>query len=403
MRIVLLAAAAVCLSGCATLTTMDLDRDDSGALRYERSHDLEAAVDSLAKPVLASGETPGILVGVLTPDGQTRYFSYGVADKDTGAPIEPDTLFQVGSISKGFLSDLVAVLVDRGELHWDDTLEQLLPPGTPLSPDARKITLLQLATHTSGLPREPMVFQTFEYLVQYTFTGKNFYRHFTAAFALDYLKDFEAPKDREMRYSNIGYGILGYVVEIKTGHTLDELMARYITSPLGLYSTGYEPQLLPGYAERAHGYTGDQPFFMARGSPTPDMQFTELMKGSAALYSDARDLLSYAAANLKDDGDHLTHVMQQNLQAQMVGTEDVPTMGWFVDDIDGEEITYQQGLVAGYSSYLGLDRRHHTAVVVLQNSFNWHYRIGHPLLLRLAKAAEMSAAPDSSTAPPAGH
>ncbi|HEV2212473.1 MAG TPA: serine hydrolase, partial [Gammaproteobacteria bacterium] len=97
MRIVLFAAAAVCLSGCATLTTMDLDRDDSGARSYEHSHDLKAAVDSLAEPVLASGETPGILVGVLTPDGQTRYFSYGVADQDTGAPIGPDTLFQVGS------------------------------------------------------------------------------------------------------------------------------------------------------------------------------------------------------------------------------------------------------------------------------------------------------------------
>ena len=400
MRIVLLAIATVWLTGCATLTTMDLDPDDSGALSYARTHDLKAAVDSLAKPVLASGETPGILVGVLTPDGRTHYFSYGVADKDTGAPIEPDTLFQVGSISKGFLSDLVAVLVDKGELRWDDTLEELLPPGTPLSPDARKITVRELATHTSGLPREPMVFQTFEYLIQYTFTGKNFYRNFTAAFALDYLKDFQAPKEKEMRYSNIGYGILGYAIELKTGRSLDELMAKYITGPLGLYDTGYEPERLPGYAERAHGYTGDQPFFKARGSPTPDMHFTELMKGSAALYSDAHDLLTYAAANLAPDGDRLTELMQQDLTPQMPGKRDVPTMGWFVDHIDGQTITYQQGLVAGYSSYLGLDRKHHTAVVVLQNSFNWHYRIGHPLLLRMAQAADMAAQSATSPRPP---
>ena len=400
MRIVLLAIATVWLTGCATLTTMDLDPNDSGALRYDRTHDLKAAVDSLAEPVLASGETPGILVGVLTPDGRTHYFSYGVADKDTGASIGPETLFQVGSISKGFLSDLVAVLVDKGEIHWNDTLEDLLPPGTPLSPDARKITVLELATHTSGLPREPMVFQTFEYLIQYTFTGKNFYRNFTASFALDYLKDFEAPAEKEMRYSNIGYGILGYAIELKTGHSLDELMAKYITGPLGLYDTGYEPERLPGYAERAHGYAGDQPFFMRRGSPTPDMHFTELMKGSAALYSDARDLLAYAAANLAPDGDRLTELMQQDLAPQMPGERDVPTMGWFVDHIDGETITYQQGLVAGYSSYLGLDRKHRTAVVVLQNSFNWHYRIGHPLLLRLAKAAEMDALPAAAPARP---
>jgi hypothetical protein len=58
-------------------------------------------------------------------------------------------------------------------------------------------------------------------------------------------------------------------------------------------------------------------------------------------------------------------------------------VAWIVDDIDGQPITYVIGLVAGYTSYLGLDVAHRTAVVVLQNSFNWDNTVGHNLLLRL--------------------
>lgn len=385
------------LAGCGSLSHIELDTNDAGAQRFAHSGDLRAEVDSLATPLVESGETPGVMVGVLTADGGMHFYSYGVADRNTGAPPGPDTLFAVGSLSKGFLGAITDSLVQQGLLHWDDTLEKLLPPGTPLSDTARKITLLQLATHTSGLPRQPMNPQTLRYFIEYEFTGKDFYRHFDTAYVLNYLADFDTPPSETPEYSNVGYGLLGYIVEQHTGQSLDVLLQRMITDPLGMTHTGYQPEQLPGYAERARGYAGDHPLFLRRGRPTPDFHLSEMMRGTGAAYSTARDLLTFAAACLKPDDSALSAVLADTLRVRVPQATGAVGIAWFDDDVDGEHITYQEGLTGGYSSYLGLDRRNHIAVVVLQNSFNWTFAVGHRLLLRMAKAEELKEASPGAT------
>ncbi|MDO8697544.1 MAG: serine hydrolase, partial [Pseudomonas sp.] len=138
--------------------------------------ELKAAVDALAQPLIDTQQTPGLVIGVLTADGQRQVFGYGFTRQPGGQQPDGSTLFAVGSLSKGFLADVAALLVQDGTLSWDDNLEQLLPAHTPLSADAKKITLLQLATHTAGLPRQPMTPQTLGYFVEYLFTGNSFYR-----------------------------------------------------------------------------------------------------------------------------------------------------------------------------------------------------------------------------------
>ena len=274
-------------------------------------------------------------------------------------------------------------------LSWNDTLGDLLPPNARLSPDARKITLLQLATHTSGLPRQPFTFQTFRYFVQFLFTGDNFYRHFDDAFVLDYLSAFTAPKLVEPQYSNLGYGLLGHVIELRTGLSLEVLLDRKLTRPLGLKNTGYMAADLPGYTSRAYGHAGDQPKFVARGEPVPDWQFTDLMKGSAGICSNARDLLIFAAAHLADVRSGTTVLnaaLTDTLQVRFPRPHDAPAVAWVVDDVNGQHIIYQVGVVSGHTSYIGLDVERGTAVVVLQNSFNWKGKVGHKLLTRLAQA-----------------
>jgi len=174
--------------------------------------------------MVETGHTPGVIVGVLLPDGTMRFFGYGVADQISGHEPDADTLFAIGSMSKAFLAAIAAKVVDEGVLSWDDTLDTLLPPDTPLSPDARKITLLQLATHTSGLPRQPITPQTLRYFVEYLFDGESFYRHFDIAYARDYLAEFSTDEQGQLRYSNIGYGILGWILQLKTGKSVDDLL-----------------------------------------------------------------------------------------------------------------------------------------------------------------------------------
>jgi CubicO group peptidase (beta-lactamase class C family) len=386
VRLLLAGALCATLAACGTLSRMEVDHDDAPAQRFARAGDLRAEVDQLAQPLIDSGETTGLVVGVLTADGREHTFGYGVTAQDGPRP-DGQTLFAIGSLSKGFLGGTAAILVEEGKLGWDDTLATLLPPNVTLSADAKKITLRQLVTHTSGLPRQPFTPQTLAYFVEYLFTGKSFYRHFDREYLLDYLATFKNRGEHQPQYSNIGYGILGYIMELRSGLRVDALVHQKILDPLQLSGTGYVPEQLPGYAARARGHAGDQPKMIARGKPVPDWQFTDVMSGSAALYSNAHDLLGYARAHLYSSGDAVRDAaLRQTLQVQYARPQEAAATAWIVDRIDGRTITYQIGLVAGYTAYIGMDVESKTTVVVLQNNFNWTNRIGHRLLLRMAKA-----------------
>ena len=113
------------------------------------------------------------------------------------------------------------------------------------------------------------------------------------------------------------------------------------------------------------------------------------MRGSAGLYSNAGDLLTYASAHLQPGSNQaLNAALQDTLVVRFNRLKPAPAIAWSVDDVNGLKITRQIGFVAGYSTYLGLDVKHRTAVVVLQNSFNWDLSIGPRLLLRLAAMPE---------------
>ena len=386
-RVLCAALLAFALSACGTLSQQQIDHPDS--VQTFNSSSLRAQVDALAQPLVEGKRTPGIVVGVLSADGRKQVFGYGVSDTVGGATPNGETLFAVGSLSKGFVGNIAAMLVQDGLLSWNDSLEQLLPAGTPLSEDARSITLLQLATHSGGLPRQPMTPRTLSYFIEYLFTGNSFYRHFDRAYLLDYLADFSKPRRVVPQYSNIGYALLAHVLELRSGKSIDELVAERILGPLQLDNTSYQPQQLAGYGERARGHAGDQPKFIRRGSPVPDWQFSDILHGTAALYSNANDLLDYAAAHLHGSGDaQRDAAFRDSLRVRLERPREAPAIAWIADDIHGQRITYQVGLVAGYSSYLGLDSRHKTAVVVLQNSFNWSDSIGHRLLLRMAQSLD---------------
>jgi CubicO group peptidase (beta-lactamase class C family) len=377
------------LTGCGTLSRMELDADDASATRFARTGDLKAEVDALAQPLIDREEATGLVVGVLTADGSQQYYGYGVTEQLNGHRPDGNTLFAIGSLSKGFLGATAAILVQEGKLRWDDTLETLLPAHMPLSSDAKKITLLQLVTHTSGLPRQPFTVRTLAYFIEYLFTGKSFYRHFDRDYLMNYMATFKGSNSSAPQYSNIGYGLLGYIMELRTSEKVDALVQQKMLRPLQLGSTGYMPEQLPGYAARARGHAGDQPKMIRRGQPVPDWQFTDVMSGSAALYSNASDLLGYARAHLYQSGDSVRDLaLRETLKVHFERPIEAAATGWIVDDVGGRKITYQIGLVAGYTAYLGMDVASKTTVVVLQNNFNWTNRIGHRLLLRMAHARD---------------
>jgi CubicO group peptidase (beta-lactamase class C family) len=352
------------------------------------SRDLQSDADELIRPLVESGQTPGVVAGVLLPDGSMRFFGYGTTIRNGVVRPDGDTLFAVGSLSKGFLAAAVALQVDEGVLSWDDTIAGLAPGSAKLSDEAKQVTLLQLATHTAGMPRQPLDLQTLELFVRYLFTGESFYGHFDRDYVMNYLATFSADRRGELQYSNIGYGILGHLLTLRTGQSAEASVEQSVIRPLGLGCTGYEPEKLPCYATRAHGYAGDQPKFIPRGNATPDWQFNDLMRASAGLHSTARDLLTMASAHMNGADTQLHAALAGNARGRPVGSGRTATVAWTSKKLNDRTITYQVGLVAGYTSYIGLDIANRTAVVVLQNSFNWDLRAGHLLLLRTIPQGE---------------
>ncbi|MGR7646143.1 serine hydrolase domain-containing protein [Klebsiella aerogenes] len=343
------------------------------------------SVDTFVSQYMREKQVSGVVVAIIHHNGPAEFHCFGVTDDKQRYPITPQTLFALGSLSKGVTAEVVTMLVNEGRLHWNDTLQTLLPPGTVLSEDARKITLLQLVTHTSGLPRQPMNMLSLEHLLAYLNNGENFYHELDADGVLSYLSNFNAPLEREPSYSNLGFAILGYLLKYQTGESIETLASRMIFRPLAMGNTSFLPQTLHEYPWRALGHAGDQPKFKPRGALTPDWQFTNNMVGAASLYSDAGDLINYARAHFAPMGQAALDRAFKDVSVDYYPRRvEAANIAWVTDTFGRQRLTYQVGYIGGYSSYIGFDKANQNAVVVLQNSFNWSNYIGHQILRNLA-------------------
>ncbi|WP_312817675.1 serine hydrolase domain-containing protein [Atlantibacter subterraneus] len=370
-------------SGCGTLSQMSSPAGTQELLTHES---LDGDVDSVVRHYMAQKSVSGMTVAVIHNHGEPQYYSWGVTDETHRYPVRPDTLFALGSLSKGVTAEVVTCLVNEGRLSWDDKLAALLPPGTTLSADARNITLLELVTHTSGLPRQNMDLPMLKKFIGYLGSGENFYGELDSDNVLDYLARWQAPQSKAPEYSNLGYALIGYILKYKTGEDIQTLAARYIFRPLNMVSTSFTPEQLKGFPQRALGHAGDQPKFIPRGQLTPDWHFDNNMVAAASLYSNAEDLIAYARYHVsKTDNSVLDVVFAEVSNIYYQRPEGSQEIAWATDFIGREKITYQVGYIGGYSSFIGFDKEKGNAVVVLQNAFNWSNYIGMTLLLDMAK------------------
>ena len=372
-----LLAALLCLTGCTTFHHERLDAPDAAAERYCRNRDLAAMVEELALPVIERGETPGLVVGVLMPDGSRQSFGFGTMHAGSQLRPDGDTVFGIGSLTKGMVAAVAESLSQRGVISWDETLHHALPAGTRLSPDAAKITLRQLASHTSGLPRQPFELDTLRLFIGYLFSGRDFYRHLDHDAAYAFLTDWKAPSgEHAPRYSNIGFGLLAHVLELRTGKSIETLMDEELIGPLQLQHTGFHPQDLP--LPQAIPHAGDQPYFVVRGRVVADWDMNDFMRGTGGLYSSANDLLVWLDAH-----QHGPPPLRAALTATLCA--DAPRIAWHPAGV--EDMVFQFGVLSGFSAYAAFDPQRGSGVVVLQNSLNWDDQIGLNLLRRLALTA----------------
>ena len=347
-------------------------------------------MDDLAKPLLANGEAYGLVVGVVLPDGSTQTFSYGRSGRP-GDPNPPDanSLFQIGSVSKVFVATLLVRLVEEGQLRYDDTVRGILPTNIVVSADAGRISLYELATHTSGLPRELMWPSQLVSMVPYLLLGHNLYGHLTTSFLYNYLRVcYLRPQEpRPFKYSNIGYGLLATLMAVKTGRPATDLIVEKICRPLNMTNSVFF--LDAGQKQRlAVGHVGNQACWRFRSAPMAPWDMGDLMRPVSGMYSSVNDLLIFAKANMGMIRHPLESTLASTHQVQIETARGGEALGWIINRFnDGRQIiTFKDGMVSGYRACIGMDLDARVAVVVLSNQFNWDDKIAHNLLLRLSGA-----------------
>jgi CubicO group peptidase (beta-lactamase class C family) len=397
--LVCLLGAALLQTGCNGYTSRQVLDPAAAVTRLQGGEKIKAEVDRLARPLIASREDHDLAVGVLTPDGVVHYFGYSVS-----RPPGPDTIFQIGSVTKVFVASLLVILVQEGELNYDDTVRSILPSSVKVSPGVGAVTLRELVTHTSGLPREPHTIRQLYHVVNFVFGGENPYDFITKDYLYKYISTYrvEPKAERGYCYSNLGYGLLAKLIEVKTGRSLPDLIEEKICRPLGLRDTGFT--LTPEQRKRLEqGHAGDEPRFFPRNHPMPDWDMGEIMRASGGMYSTVNDLMTFAKSNLGMLGNSLDPVFARTRQVAIRTPDEDITLGcWMIDHYPdwGTSITFMNGILSGYSSYLGMDTEKKIAVVVLSSNFNWKDKVGQNLLLRLASARGTNApALDHAIAP----
>lgn len=206
----------------------------------------------------------------------------------TGFLVDQKTLFEVGSITKVFTGVLLADTILKKKAALDDPIYMHLPDGTfqAKSPIA-KITLLDLATHTSGLPRLPSDFSEGSNL-------KNPYKHYTRESLLQYLSNIDKKdlgKSGEYSYSNLGFGLLGEILAHINNTTYSKLLQKTILEPLKMEDTFVLISLnsIPNRLKDKLSVGHD------KGKPTSHWTMTAFA-GAGAIVSSASDLLIFAKA-----------------------------------------------------------------------------------------------------------
>jgi len=349
----LIGAAVVLLAtGAARLRAQEKPKTDS---------DITALLD---KGVTQQKRAPGIVIGILDEKG-TKIFAKGICETGQSAEVNGDTLFEIGSVTKVFSALLLQEMVDSGEVSLNDPISKFLP-STVKTPKrkGREITLIDLATQTSGLPRMPDNFDPKD--------GNNPYADYTVEQMYDFLSRYELKRDigSKYEYSNLGVGLLGHILALRAGTNYETLVVRRVCDPLQMNSTRItlttelKSRLAPGH--NAAGLTVSN-----WDLPT--------LAGAGGLRSSANDMLSFlAAASGLAKSSLASAFMATERPRHSTGPGGLIGLVWQIQTNSGT--IWHNGGTGGYHSYIGFKKDLRRAVVVLANTENDVDDIGQYLL-----------------------
>ncbi|UBV44132.1 beta-lactamase family protein (plasmid) [Deinococcus taeanensis] len=300
---------------------------------------------------------PGVQVAVRVNGELAASFALGVANEATGQPLTPRHLFRIASHSKTFTATAIFQLAEAGALRLDDLAGRWLPELAD-SP-AAELTVRALLGHQSGINRDGA---DSDYWQQFhAFPGRE---------ALIDLCRAEAvfPPDQYFKYSNMGYSLLGLIIEAASGQSYEAYVAAHITGPLALTNLGpelpqaREPELAAGHSGRL---AGTDP---RRVLPSSD---TRAMAAATGFYGTAEDVTAYLAAHALGRSELLTDASKRLMQRRESEIHR-PVKRWYglgfiIDRIGDRTVVGHSGGFPGHITQSWLDPESGLAVSVLTN------------------------------------
>ena len=338
-------------------------------------------VSAAVQPLMSQTSNLGVFVGVVGPDGSREAYSFGTTNEE-GQAVTSQTAFEIGSITKTFTATLLADMVARGEVSLDDPVTKYLPADAVVPRrGGREITLLELATHTSGLPRDTKDLERkFAAVLADIEAGVTNDEHLEALFTAELTRDWPTLRNdlQEITlddvaspapsYSNLGMGLLGFALARRLSPTMtyEGAIRQRVLLPLGLrdifqtITPSREPRVATGTA-----YDGE--------TEVPPMLFNTLA-GAGALRASGLDMLRYLDAQAGRFHSVLDVAIAATHQPRsLVMADPVPTsigLSWFSAATPAGAILGHNGGTFGFQSELRFNSTTGAGFVVLINSTN---------------------------------
>lgn len=310
-------------------------------------------------------DVPGVAVA-LVYQGKSYLYQFGYVDRALQKPVTDQTIFELASLTKVFTSTALAWEVIQGKMVLNAPVTQYIPllrnTITPIS----QVKLIDLATHTSSLPRvppNPKEKQTSQSLI-------TFLQHWKPGY----------PIGTKYVYSNLAFALLGYAIGRVENEDYEKVIKKLISTPLQMTSTFvHVPAILLDHYAQGYTKKGEK----AKRTVAP------VWPGGGALKSTSRDMLKFLRANLDLEGSENLRKAMQFAQQGFFKVKEQLTMGLGWQRFTTKKnllIIDKNGGLPGFSTYIGMIPHLKLGIVILTNKAKTHStRVGRKILIKLSK------------------
>jgi CubicO group peptidase (beta-lactamase class C family) len=369
------------------LRAAEPDQSDQNAA--ERIQALTPKLEGYVVNGMKAFDVPGIAIGIVAGDKLVYGKGWGVRSKSGGAPVDTQTLFQIGSTTKAFLSTSMAIAVDRGKFRWDDRVIDLDPDFQLKDPwVTREFRVFDLLAQRSGLP-------------PYANDGLGILGFDENALirSLRYVEPISSFRS-SFAYTNITHVIAGRIVaKAERAADWNAVLLEELLGPLGMKSSTYTADAIKAAANHAEGHR-----YAPGGSvQVPfDSFFPYVFGGAGDINSNIEEMARWVRLQLNNgsiEGKRI--VSPENLavtRTPKVALNDKMSyaLGWIVTQTPNGTVVWHNGGTSGFGAFVGLELDRHMGIIILTNQGNVGFpdALGLWIFDRLLKNASVDHVPE---------